>query len=96
MKEKSTIQINEELAEADKKLHDIQSQMTVPNMVRTMIEDGKTIEEIDIYVKSIIQLGVRMKADALSEIQRCHLDLAQRHMKLTDNWQFVNIGEKGK
>ena len=96
MKENSTKQINEELAEADKNLHDIQSQMTVPNVVRTMIESGKTMEEIDIYVKSIIQLGVRMKSDALKEIERCHLELAKRHMKLTDNWQFVNIGEKSK
>lgn len=96
MKKISTKQITEELAIADNRLHEIQSQMTVPNVVRTMIENHKTIGEIEVYVKSIIQLGVNMKSDALQEIERCHLELAKRHMKLTENWQFVNIGEKSK
>lgn len=96
MKESHTKQITEELAAADDRLHEIQSQMTVPNVVRTMIESGKTMEEIDIYVRSIIQVGVRIKADALKEIERCHLELAERHMKLTENWQFVHIGGKPK
>ena len=95
MTEKKTEQMEKELAAADKRLHDIQDQMRVPNEIRAMIEAGKTTDDIYDHVISMIKVGVNIKEDALREIQKCHLELAKRHMKLTESWQFVWIGQKG-
>jgi hypothetical protein len=96
MKEKKTEEMTEELAAADKRLHDVQSQMKIPNKIRAMIENGETTDDVYEYVMQMIKMGLNIKEDALKEIRQCHLDLAERHMMLTDNWQFVNIGEKSK
>jgi hypothetical protein len=94
--EKKTEQMNEELTAADKRLHDTIQQMKVANDIRAMIENGAVADDIYTHVLSLIKVGVQTKDNALKEIQKLHLELANRHIKLTDQFQFVYIGERGK
>jgi hypothetical protein len=87
--EKKTEEMNEELAVADKRLHDTLNQIKVANTIRSMIDNGKSLYEIREYVLSIVKVGLQVKEAALKEIALLHLQLAERHQKLVDKTKLT-------
>lgn len=93
MSQIKTEELNKSLRDADEKLHVINAQMTAMNEIRGKIESGSNIKEIEEYIRQFLAMAVKTKANVLKSIEDLHLQLAERHMKLTKNWEFIHIGQ---
>ncbi len=86
-----TEDMNTQLRDADERLHVVNAQMTVLNDIRSKIEDDYDVEALLADIQDTLKVAVKTKANILQDIQNLHLQLAERHMKLTEKWAFVEI-----
>jgi hypothetical protein len=91
-----TEELNEMLAKVDQQLHSMNDQMSAVNTIRALFEDGYEEDYILSYIREFLAIAIKTKAGHLKQIEALHLALAERHMKLTNNWEFCYIGEKEK
>ncbi len=89
-----TENLYEDLIKADERLHTIISQMKVYNDIRSKLEDGYDAEALLSEIRDSLKIAVDTKENTLKDIKQLHLKLAERHMKLTEDWEFVYIGER--
>ena len=91
----TTEEMNKQLRDADERLHSINAQMSVLNDIRSKLEDGYDEEAILEDVRNTLKVAVKTKANVRKDIENLHLQLAERHMKLTDKWAFVEVKKDG-
>ena len=90
-----TEEMNTQLRDADERLHSINAQMSVLNDIRSKLEDGYDEEAILADIQDTLKMAVKTKANILQDIENLHLQLAERHMKLTNKWAFVEVKKDG-
>lgn len=82
-------EMNQDLERMNNKLEILNAHLSAFNSIRSMIESGKTIDDIEEYVLSSIKVGRSSKENVLLVIKGLQLAIAEDYMKLVNKDRLI-------
>ncbi len=89
--------LNQEITICDNQLDTINATLSLANLIRGLIREGRDPDYIDRYLETTVKVGIATKSSILENIQGLHKDIGIHHLKRTNDWpEFKTLIEKGR
>ena len=75
--------MNEALALNEKQLDNMNAVLSLANLIRGLIKEGRSINYIDTYLETTVKVGINTKESLLESISKSHKEIAEYHKKMS-------------